>query len=169
MARSRLRTDMIYGQKQLIETFIQVHGVKQPHEKFVDYYAELLEKLQNLFEINLEPEGVKNKQYKALWMLFRSAAKAYGSISHPLDGYLESGLIIKHMFESDAQGSSIEKYLKLTFETKKAHQESCYQLLEELFTVLWGILEQKFTSQDLKSLGFYDSRKRHLEIYSEDL
>lgn len=114
----------LYNKKALIEAFVGKYE-KYIHEDFTLYHKRLLEHLEKAFGVDLTFNSVVNKRFAALWMLLQSSAIAYLSAKHPLDGYLEAGLIEIKIDDADQEGWLIRQKINTVGDAKENHRLLC--------------------------------------------
>jgi hypothetical protein len=150
--------DKRYDRAALIQAYI---ATKKPygHEDFKRFYTERLDALERAFGLSLAYDGVHNREYAALWMLFRATADSYLSIRTPRSNFMDDSLINVKMEALGARADSINTYEALIIRATETSREAHLHMLDELFTLLWGEIDTVVTSKQLRRRGFDDSQE----------
>jgi hypothetical protein len=150
--------DKRYDRAALIQAYI---ATKEPygHDDFKRFYAERLAALERAFGLSLSHDGARNREYAALWMLFRATADSYLSIRTPRSNFMDDSLINVKMESLGTRADSINTYEALIIRATETSREAHLHMLDELFKVLWGEIDTVVTSKQLRKLGFDDSQE----------
>lgn len=153
-----------YDRRAFAQAFLDAH----PDAKHGYYYSEpyndalrqhrqrLLDGLQELFGLKLEPDGVPNGQ-AALFMLFRATASSCVKITGPGEGFGEAGLIYRQLAETSVQQhvlGGLERITACNSRSRDAHLDVMESLIEVFLGDRAGVT---CTSADLAAIGVDDT------------
>ncbi len=153
-----------YTYKELIEAYIAAKRQDVP-DAFKTSYTARLTTLQDLFGIHFTPDDVRVPPppeiatVSILW-LFDLTVESYLVIRTPWDGFIEGGLGVSELARHYGQD-----VFALSAQYRAAH----LTLLDTFFTLLYGEVDQVFTSADLRRSGFDDRDEPSMSTYWEDL
>jgi hypothetical protein len=134
------------------------------HEDFPNYYTALLSKLEEAFDIHLSHENLDFDQ-KSLFMLFVSTVHSYQRITTPWSGYLEAGLLIRHLEEAGEPGRRVFAASDAIRDIMKANQAAHFEMLYALFEGIYGFVDRVVDSEQLQEMGFDDSKEPQMHDY----
>jgi len=142
-----------YNYKDLIKAYISAKRYQDASPELRDYYADLYSCLSSFFGIDLieiEQKANLKSQYCGLDSLFHKALDQYLGISSPFSGFLEAPRRICDLYK---------KYGKRLTEIENAYKAACFDLMREIYKIVFGATDKQITSDELKRLGFDDSEE----------
>lgn len=115
------------------------------------HYRSLLDGLEQLFDLRLQVGAV---QKPALFILFRSTADSMLTLRTPWSGFLEAGLIHRHLEESGEPGALVtqasDRITALIAEAREAH----LVMLDALVSAMLGDrADLTFSDADARAAG----------------
>ncbi|BCJ46493.1 hypothetical protein GCM10010168_61320 [Actinoplanes ianthinogenes] len=118
------------------------------------HHRAMLDGLQRLFAIELTFEGMPDQRARVLFMLFRSTAGSLNRLTTPWSGFLEAGLLHRHLDDTGDAGARVyEASHRIATRTDENRQDHL-AILDDLLTVILGErAEARFTESDLRALG----------------
>ncbi|MFI6867617.1 hypothetical protein [Nocardia sp. NPDC050406] len=121
-------------------------------EALREHRTAVLTGLERLFGLTLRQEAMPTN-LSPVFMVFRSVARSYLSITGPMDGYLEAGLIHKRLEEAGVHDDflrGIGRIADLNAESRAAH----LHLLTTLLGVLLGDhADRVVEAEELRAIG----------------
>lgn len=167
-----------YDYKALIDAMLERQRTQHIHEDFKNYYAGLIEKLEEMLEMKLKPgeddpiwEMMPFSAHWTLTTLFDDVTAHLGR--HITGGWLEGGpgVTLYKMKEKGSEQASITmETMQKMFSQHDAVRATCKQLLYDLFKLWYGDKTQKtVTSDDLLKAGFDDSKEPQMRDYYDYL
>jgi hypothetical protein len=154
-----------YDYRVLIEAYI---NAQRPDLNFTNYYASLLDVLQSQFNVQLSEENLSFNQ-RVLWMLFRSTVRSLLQITNPWAGYLEDTLLTLKLMESGQPGEVVDNARAEICEANVTSEAAHREILYALFRAIFGESQRIVTSDELRAVGFDDSREPDIHDYYRDM
>lgn len=153
-----------YGYKELIDASIAARR-SYVHDDFRIFYTQLFATLQDLFDIHFTVDDVRvtpppEIHPSSILTVFDATIASYLAIRTPWDGFIEAGLGVADL--AQRYGRAV---IDLAAQNRAAHRT----LLETLFTLLYGVVDQVFTSADLRAVGFDDGDEPRMSDYWDNL
>jgi hypothetical protein len=155
-----------YDYRVLIEAYIYTQRKDFVHSDFTNYYASLLKALQTRFGIRLSRDGLSFDQ-RVLWSLFANTVGSLLKITSPWSGYLEAGLLHKKLEESGEPGTVVYRASKVIGEANTASDAAHREILYALFHAIFGQCQLVVTSEELREVGFDDSKEPDISNYHD--
>ena len=153
-----------YNVRVLIEAYIYTKREDFCHTDFTTYYSGLLEALEKLFDICLSEEGLTFDQ-RILWKLFKSTVKSFLQITNPWSPFMEATLLVRKLEASGEPGKVVEQASAVIQEANKVSGAAHHDILEALFSTIFGEHPQEVTSEELLQAGFDDSQEPDISDY----
>lgn len=152
-----------YTEKDMLILYATIDERAHIHEDFPNYRRELVEKLQELFDVNLS----QPRRNESLLYLFRSTAKTYLLAGmNPLFSYLDATATYVELREQTGDmGLSAYDTLRGITKTCELKQQQYQQLLFQLYALMWERSGKVVTSEDLKKVGFDTSKEPDIGDY----
>jgi hypothetical protein len=158
-----------YDQTALIHAYIQANQAHYLHEDFKTYSVGLLNALQHAFGITITFDGVLDQEARALWMLFHATTQSLLSIRSPRSNFLDDSLINMRLERLGERGKRITNIEATIHHANTLSKTAHLQLLDALFSLLWGSTDTIVTSDDLRQLGFDDTKEPQFRDYIDYL
>jgi len=143
-------TKETYGYREFIKAFILKERYKDAASELRDYHSGLYTHLKDFFGADLDSlvsSENRNQEHNGLDWLFRLTLGCYLSISSPFGGFLEAPREICDLFES--HGGKIDAAVN-------GYQKVCFDLMCEIYKIIFGPTDKRMTSDELRKLGFND-------------
>ena len=157
-----------YDFNSLIEVYARTKRSHVPHSDFRDYYSSLLAALEPLFGVRLTREGLSFHQ-RVLWMRFASTVDSLLRITTPWDNTLEDGLLHTVLRGCGDAGQRYYRAAAVVGEATLASEAAHREMLAALFVAIFGGCPQVVTSEELRGIGFDDSREPDISDYFDCL
>jgi len=142
-----------YDYRDLIRTFIQKKRYEKAAPELRDYYDELYSVLSSFFGTDLD-QMEQTEELKpdspGYGRLFERCLESYLDASSPFGGYLEAPREICDLYQ--AHGKKLKDLVE-------KYQDACFNLMCEIYVLVYGVTDKKITSDDLRKLGFDDSEE----------
>jgi hypothetical protein len=142
----------VFDKSDLIKAYIEATR-DDWHPDFTNYHQKRFVALQKAFAIEMTNQGVLTFDETIYLLLFRNTINSYIRLSTG-DGVLEGGLLEVKLMALQARGESINQKREQLWQLQKQSLQVHFDLLLELFPLIWGELETSVTLDDLRALGF---------------
>lgn len=154
-----------YSQAALVGAYVEAQREPYPHEDFAAFRRARLAALEAAFGVHISEDGVRSPNGRLLFVVFKSVVASYLRIRYSGDGVLEGGLLETAIDRADTPELGIRaKQSRIHSLLAQCAQEQA-DLLDSLFTAIWGNSERVVTSEDLVALGFDDTKEPRIEDY----
>lgn len=143
--------DKVYGYKDLIKAYIQKKRYENAAPGLRDYHAGLYSHLKSFFGVDLdriEQNANLKSQFHGLDRLFRDSLEKYLGISSPFSRFLEAPKQICDLHDT---------YGRKLSEIEGKYKQVCFDLMCEIYGIVFGRTDKQITSDELKKHGFDDS------------
>jgi hypothetical protein len=157
-----------YTYHDLIDAYIRTQQ-DAIHHDFTDYYGTLLATLERGFGLILSEPRIWSEEAEpnaqALWMVFASAVSSYNHLRTPWETILEHGAMLHRIRQWGDRGDVVFREVSEIAGLVRQNQHAHRRLIEQLFLMMYGPIDQVLTSADLLKQGFDDSLEPQLQDY----
>lgn len=164
-----MNPDKLYDVRRVVEAYVDAQRPPYPHEDFRTFWKNRLSALESAYGIRMDFDGVRSDGVRVLWMHFSSVAHSLLVLEGPRAGVLEDTLLNDAIERVDSPTLKLRETEALLHAHLKAARDAHYQLLESLFSLLWGPIEKALSSRDLAKLGFDDSTEPKVWDYYDEM
>jgi hypothetical protein len=155
----------VYDVRAVVVAYVDTLRSPYPHEDFRAFRKKRLAALEAAYGIRMNSEGAQASGAAPLWMLFGAVADSFLGLRGPRAGFLDDSLINTTLDRVDTELLRLRETEALLQSHLSASREAHLRLLESLFCMLWGAIEQPVTSADLRARGFDDASEPQLHDY----
>jgi len=152
-----------YTTNTLVDAFVYTLRDDFIHEDFSNYYKAILPVLERKFGISFSGEmSFDNSIY---FSLFHNTARSMLEITSPLSRYQEASLLHSRLEQLGDIGIVVNDAFRAIHESNELSEISHRAILHALFTQMFGEIVITFTSEDLRSDGFDDTKEPDISDY----